>query len=191
MSERNPSVLRGGIYLSLGASVVLGAIALGANALWRAGDQAAFETARREAILARGDAASDDLKQWRAYGQTLKRGYFLAPSAAQAEAQLREALTGLISARGGELASIQTKPAERGDADGVLRLRVSLNAQQEALPDLLRGFSDARPIMVIDAVDLQRAGGMRRPGAKTREQDPSLQMALDIIAVWREEGIDG
>jgi len=185
------SVQRGFLWLSLIGAILLIALGYGASALWRAGETQQSKALRYQYLAENRTNALSDLDQWRSYATTLQQGYITAASAAQAEALLREELARKISTTGAELASIQTKPAERGDADGVLRLRVVLTTAQSQLTHVLSGLTDNSPVVVVESSQIKIAGGIQRPGTTSPTTAKPLQLSLDISAFWKEPGTNG
>ena len=110
-----------------------------------------------------------------------------AASAAEAEAALRETIGDAVSEARAELASIQTRPTERGDPPGMLRLRVVLTTPEAQLPRVLAQFSDRAPATLIETAEIRYAAGIRRPGADTaRPADRALQATFDVVALWKD-----
>ena len=179
---------RGMIWLLMIAAA-LGVLAFSAaNALWRAGDDARADAARFSAIAENRELAQRDLEAWRDYASSLSAGYISAASAAEAEATLRERIGDIAAEMRAELSSIQSRPAERDDPDGLLRVRVVMTAPQNRLSNVLNEFRASKPATIVEFADIRFASGVRRPGAQSKERP--LQLTVDVTALWRE-GRDG
>lgn len=186
------SVQRGFLIIAVGSGLALLILASAGSALWRAGDASQQKAQRYEFLADHRAETLDDLEKWRNYAKSLQRGYVTAATAAQAEALLREDLSNKISEIGAELSSIESMPAERGDPDGLLRLRVVLTAPEHSLSGVFVGLSDNEPTVVIENAEVKLASGIRRPTTDgTLQTAKPLQLSLNVSAFWKEQGANG
>jgi len=186
------SVQRGFIWITLMAAIIFTVTAFAASNLWRASTSEQIKSARYQHLSDNREAALRELEEIQHRATVLRRGYIRAASAAQAEALLREEVSLRISEAGGELASIQTQPAERGDPDGILRLRVVLTTPQPLLGPVLSRFADEEPTIIIEGSEIKIANGIRRPGSVSSETEKKpLNLSLNIAAFWKEPVANG
>ena len=181
------SAQRGFLWIAVLTAIGVMVCAFTASSLWRAGAKEQRKAARYQHLAGNRDQAMGDLEKMRREATLLQRGYIRANSAAQAEALLREEISKRVSETGGELSSIQTQPAERGDPEGALRLRVVLTTPQSSLGTVLTGLNAGEPLLVTDSSEIRIASGIRRPGASSNNSsDKPLNLSLDISAFWKE-----
>ncbi|MEL7487027.1 MAG: type II secretion system protein GspM [Pseudomonadota bacterium] len=181
------AVQRGCVWIFIGLFAAVSVFAAASLGLWRAGDETRAAAARYAAIASNKEAAQQDLVQWRVYAEALDAGYLKAASAAEAEAALREKIGDAVAEARAELASIQTRPAERGDPSGMLRLRVVLTTPEAQLPSVLATFSGRAPATLIERAEIRYATGIRRPGSdKARTTARALEATFDVVALWKD-----
>ena len=176
---------RGFVWLALFVIVVCSAVFWSGQSLLQASDKASLEAKKYRALSLRKDEALVELNQWREYAARLNKGYFNAGSAAQGEALFRNAINQSLASVKAEIASIQTKPGERGDPPGLMRLQVRLRTTQDRLASSLQTLSRHEPFVVIEKTEIVLARGISKPSAKRNNADRPLDLKLDVVAKWR------
>lgn len=112
--------------------------------------------------------------------------YLEGASDALAAAALQERVRALAAEAGGELRSTQILPAS--DDAGLRRigLRIQLGLDAEALQSVLHELETGTPLVFVDNL-VVRARQQARRRAMISEDDPTLEVALDLYGYLRPE----
>jgi general secretion pathway protein M len=100
---------------------------------------------------------------------------------ALAAAELQQRLEQLAANAGTEITSVETLPAEQGNAIKRIRLRVALQASWPKLLALLSAIETYSPPLLTDDLDLHTASAQKADGQNG--DAPTLQVQFSVIAL--------
>lgn len=144
-----------------------------------------FRLHRHQQIIARKDAV--DLGIERIKQQYTTQKYFnTSDTVSLASANIQKLLKNAIVQAGGELTSSQVLPSRAEDGFNKITVKVRMSGDMEALRNVLYDIENARPVMIINQIDIRPVRGRRN--RKTRKIEPSnkLNVNFEVVGFMRE-----
>ncbi|ACL56779.1 type II secretion system protein GspM [Methylobacterium nodulans] len=169
------------LALFLGGPCLLLALTAGSAVRWL---QAAEAAAERGAQLARLESRVRSLAAAPASAPADDAALFLSaasPSLARAELQTR--LAGLVERAGGRLVEMQIEDEMQAADPLSLLARLTLEARNPGLVDLLAALEAGRPLLTVEGLTIRPAQGR----SAASEEDPVLRIALAVRGYRPEE----
>jgi general secretion pathway protein M len=144
-----------------------------------------FKLEQYERILARKDAVVDSMNKIKQESTT--QGYFNGKETeALASAEMQEFIKTTIASAGGQLNSTQpiaSSGNQTGSAAKFNRIivRISMTGNSEMLRTVLHKIETAKPLMIIDQIDIRPVRGRRN--RKTGQIEASNELAINLQVV--------
>jgi len=144
-----------------------------------------FKLRQYERILAKKEAvieSQEHIKQ-----QSEAQNYFIKQETeALASAEMQKLIKDYIASVGGQLSSTQTIPSSDNATNSTAKfnriiVRVSMTGDSEMLRTVLYKIETAKPLMIIDQIDIRPVRGRRN--RVTGQIDASNELAINFQAV--------
>jgi general secretion pathway protein M len=144
-----------------------------------------FKLRQYERILAKKEAvieSQEHIKQ-----QSEAQDYFIKQETeALASAEMQQLIKDYIASVGGQLSSTQTIPSSDNATNSTAKfnriiVRVSMTGNSEMLRTVLYKIETAKPLMIIDQIDIRPVRGRRN--RVTGQIDASNELAINFQAV--------
>lgn len=114
-------------------------------------------------------------------------GYFnTQPTPALAEAELQTYIKNVIVAAGGELASTQVLGQSEEDELIHIAVNVRLSGDMNMLRSMLYQLETAKPLMIIEEIDLRPIRGVRNPTTGQLEDSGTVSVNLQVATYMRK-----
>ncbi len=144
-----------------------------------------FKLEQYERILARKDAVVASMNKIKQ--ESTAQGYFNGKETeALASAEMQEFIKTTIASAGGQLNSTQpiaspVNPANSTAKFNRIIVRISMTGNSEMLRTVLHKIETAKPLMVIDQIDIRPVRGRRN--RKTGQIEASNELAINLQVV--------
>lgn len=144
-----------------------------------------FKLEQYERVLAKKDdviASMNKIKQ-----ESTEQGYFNGrETEALASAEMQEFIKTTIASAGGQLNSTQPIASADSPTNSTAKfnriiVRISMTGNSQVLRTVLYKIETAKPLMIIDQIDIRPVRGRRN--RKTGQIDPSNELAINLQAV--------
>ena len=197
MDQLSPGISR---FAALGLSllIVFGLVFYGLVPMVKAyterADQVSMQTRRLATmrnLLANQNAVEDELGRLKTLNDEGEI-FFKGAKPAIASAKLRELVSDMVKASGGELVSSQEYQTESLNTASAIGLRLQFNGDTDNLADFLYRLENARPLIFVEDLSvtstLRRAGARTVSAARARARRASLSVSVNIFGYMVAEG---
>lgn len=145
-----------------------------------------FRLQRYQQIVARKTEVDQSIEQLKEQYQS--QGYFNnSDTVALASAGIQRLIKNAVVQAGGELTSSQVLPSRSEDGLSRITVKVRISGDMEVLRGVLYEIENAKPVMIIDEVDIRPVRGRRNRRTRRIEPSNKLNVNFEVVGFMREQ----
>lgn len=145
-----------------------------------------FRLQRYQQIVARKTEVDQGIEQLKEQYQS--QGYFNnSDTVALASAGIQRLIKNAVVQAGGELTSSQVLPSRSEDGLSRITVKVRISGDMEVLRGVLYEIENAKPVMIIDEVDIRPVRGRRNRRTRRIEPSNKLNVNFEVVGFMREQ----
>lgn len=145
-----------------------------------------FRLQRYQQIVARKAEVDQGIEQLKEQYQS--QGYFNnSDTVALASAGIQRLIKNAVVQAGGELTSSQVLPSRSEDGLSRITVKVRISGDMEVLRGVLYEIENAKPVMIIDQVDIRPVRGRRNRRTRRIEPSNKLNVNFEVVGFMREQ----